>query len=175
MFWTQNKWRCWRVTLDWSRGWRGTQWASTLRHRSVNSCCWSWTWRPPGICGCTLTNAFHKVLGLHSLWLCGFLFSALIFFKYDAQATSGHHLRIYLHFGRSKHVRCLKKKEEAYLRSCLMVQVLCESRGGRTGLSVLTNLLVSVDVKSYWTRLRHWSQPVPNLTSEDIKHQFIII
>ena len=28
-----------------------------------------------------------------------------------------------------------------------MVQELCESRGGRPGLSVLTSLLVSVDVK----------------------------
>ena len=31
----------------------------------------------------------------------------------------------------------------------LIVQELCESRGGRPGLSVLTNLLVSVDVKNY--------------------------
>ena len=30
-----------------------------------------------------------------------------------------------------------------------IVQELCESRGGRPGLSVLTNLLVSVDVKLY--------------------------
>ena len=29
------------------------------------------------------------------------------------------------------------------------VQELCESRGGRPGLSVLTSLLVSVDVKLY--------------------------
>ena len=29
----------------------------------------------------------------------------------------------------------------------LIVQELCESRGGRHGLSVLTSLLVSVDVK----------------------------
>ena len=29
------------------------------------------------------------------------------------------------------------------------VQELCESRGGRPGLSVLTSLLVSVDVKNY--------------------------
>ena len=42
----------------------------------------------------------------------------------------------------------------AYL-SCLAwniyikVQELCESRGGRPGLSVLTSLLVSVDVKNY--------------------------
>ena len=33
------------------------------------------------------------------------------------------------------------------------VQELCESRGGRPGLSVLTSLLVSVDVKNYWSQL----------------------
>ena len=32
---------------------------------------------------------------------------------------------------------------------CHIVQELCESRGGRPGLSVLTSLLVSVDVKIY--------------------------
>ena len=30
-----------------------------------------------------------------------------------------------------------------------IVQELCDSRGGRPGLSVLTSLLVSVDVKLY--------------------------
>ena len=30
-----------------------------------------------------------------------------------------------------------------------IVQELCETRGGRPGLSVLTSLLVSVDVKNY--------------------------
>ena len=30
-----------------------------------------------------------------------------------------------------------------------IVQGLCESRGGRPGLSVLTSLMVSVDVKHY--------------------------
>ena len=34
-------------------------------------------------------------------------------------------------------------------RSLVIVQELCESRGGRPGLSVLTSLLVSVDVKLY--------------------------
>ena len=34
-------------------------------------------------------------------------------------------------------------------KSDVRVQELCESRGGRPGLSVLTNLLVSVDVKQY--------------------------
>ena len=31
----------------------------------------------------------------------------------------------------------------------VIVQELCESRGGRPGLSVLTSLLVSVDIKLY--------------------------
>ena len=31
----------------------------------------------------------------------------------------------------------------------IIVQELCESRGGRPGLSVLMSLLVSVDVKNY--------------------------
>ena len=48
------------------------------------------------------------------------------------------------------------------------VEELCESRGGRPGLSVLTSLAVSVDVKQHWTMLRHWSQFVPN-TSTDIR------
>ena len=33
--------------------------------------------------------------------------------------------------------------------NCARVQGLCESRGGRPGLSVLTSLMVSVDVKQY--------------------------
>ena len=45
-----------------------------------------------------------------------------------------------------------------------IVQELCESRGGRPGLSLLTSLLVSVDVKIYCTVLRHWSQLVPNMS-----------
>ena len=48
----------------------------------------------------------------------------------------------------------------------------CVSQGGHPGLSVLISLLVSVDVKLYWTVLRHWSQLVPNIcqqTSEDFK------
>ena len=40
-------------------------------------------------------------------------------------------------------------KPEAKLNLTLIVQELCESRGGRPGLSVLTSLLVSVDVKIY--------------------------
>ena len=48
----------------------------------------------------------------------------------------------------------------------LIVQELCESRGGRPGLSVLTSFLVSVDVKIYWTVLRYWLQLVPNMSTD---------
>ena len=50
------------------------------------------------------------------------------------------------------------------------VQELCESRGGRPGLSVLTNLMVSVDVKQHWTVLTHWSQCVPNMSADIREH-----
>ena len=46
------------------------------------------------------------------------------------------------------------------------VQELCESPGGRPGLSVLTSLLVSVDEKLYWTMFRHWYQFVPNMSND---------
>ena len=36
-----------------------------------------------------------------------------------------------------------------WLQRRIIVQELCEGRGGRPGLSVLTSLLVSVDVKLY--------------------------
>ena len=40
-------------------------------------------------------------------------------------------------------------KNKAHMHTELIVQELCESRGGRPGLSVLRSLLVSVDVKLY--------------------------
>ena len=53
------------------------------------------------------------------------------------------------------------------LAVCLdIVQELCGGRGGRPELSVLTSLLVSVDVKNYCTVLRHWSQLVPNMSTD---------
>ena len=58
---------------------------------------------------------------------------------------------------------------ECFLSNVLcidFVQELCESRGGRPELSVLTSLLVSVDVNNYCTVLRHWSQLVPNMSTD---------
>ena len=43
----------------------------------------------------------------------------------------------------------LYKSDQQLIVIKLIVQELCESRGGRPGLSVLTSLLVSVDVKIY--------------------------
>ena len=40
-------------------------------------------------------------------------------------------------------------KQKQNERTNGIVQELCESQGGRPGLSVLTSLLVSVDVKVY--------------------------
>ena len=48
----------------------------------------------------------------------------------------------------------------------IRVQELCESWGGRPGLSVLMSLTVSVDVKQHWTVLQHWSQFVPNMSTD---------
>ena len=45
------------------------------------------------------------------------------------------------------------------------VQELCESRGGRPGLTVLMSPMVSVDVKQHWTMHTHWSQFVPNMST----------
>ena len=42
-----------------------------------------------------------------------------------------------------------EEEEKERRRLDVIVQELCESRGGRPGLSVLTSLLVSVDVKLY--------------------------
>ena len=47
-----------------------------------------------------------------------------------------------------------------------IVQELCESRGGRPGLSVLTSLMISMDVKQCWTMLMHWSQFVPDMLTD---------
>ena len=47
-----------------------------------------------------------------------------------------------------------------------IVQELCESRGGRPGLSVLTSLMISVDVKQCWTMFMHWSQFVPDMLTD---------
>ena len=56
----------------------------------------------------------------------------------------------------------------------LRVQELCESRGGRPGLSVLMSLTVSVDVKEHWTVLRHWSQFVPNMSADIRGHKALL-
>ena len=43
----------------------------------------------------------------------------------------------------------LPLKKSKHFMGIHIVQELCESQGGRPGLSVLTSLLVSVDVKLY--------------------------
>ena len=58
--------------------------------------------------------------------------------------------------------------------SIARVQELCENRGGRPGLSVLMSLTVSVDVKQHCTMLRHWSQFVPNMSTDIRGHEGLL-
>ena len=67
---------------------------------------------------------------------------------------------------RSLHTLSTLIKASYPVSTLFIVQELCESRGGRPGLSVLTSLLVSVDVKNYWTMLRHWSHLVLNMSTD---------
>ena len=67
---------------------------------------------------------------------------------------------------RNENTQTFRYKKKQATSLCIIVQELCESRGGRPGLSVLTSLLVSVDVKIYCTVLRHWSQLVPNMSHD---------
>ena len=58
----------------------------------------------------------------------------------------------------------------------IIVQELCESRGGRPELSVLTSLLVSMNIIiEPCFGIGHNLSLICRLTSEDIKHHFIII
>ena len=94
----------------------------------------------------------------------------------NARAVSGRYLRGLRSQeegggGGTNSKATLSPRERFYIKmgsgvSNFIVQELCESRGGRPGLSVLTSLLVSVDVKIYCTVLRHWSQLVPNMSHD---------
>ena len=79
--------------------------------------------------------------------------------------------------GKGQNFRCRKKvRHKTYILTLqhIRVQELCESRGGRPGLSVLTSLAVSVDVKQHWTVLRHWSQFVPNMSTDLQGHEALL-
>ena len=77
-----------------------------------------------------------------------------------------------------KTFRCRKKiRNKTYILTLqqIRVQELCESRGGRLGLSVLMSLAVSVDVKQHWTVLRHWSQFVPSMSTGIRGHEALLV
>ena len=71
----------------------------------------------------------------------------------------------------SQTFKALKSLSHFFPNFHFRVQELCESRGGRPGLSVLTSLMVSVDIKQHWTVLRHWSQFVPNTLTDISEHE----
>ena len=63
-----------------------------------------------------------------------------------------------------------KQNKTAYYQM-FRVQELCESRGGRPGLSILMSLTVSVDIKQNRTVLWRWSQFVPNMSTNICGHE----
>ena len=66
--------------------------------------------------------------------------------------------------------RAMKSRSHSF-----RVQELCESRGGRPGLSVPTSFTVSVEVKQRWTVLRHWSQFGPNMSTDVRGHEALLL
>ena len=88
-------------------------------------------------------------------------------------STAGRTVRLYLALlrrqwwgGYSSTLAAGWIKSVVYASNLHIVQELCENRGGRPGLAVLTSLMVSVDVKLYWTMLTHWSPFVPNMSTD---------
>ena len=55
-------------------------------------------------------------------------------------------------------------------RGRVIVQELYESGGGHPGLSVLLLMSPMVSVEQYWTMLTHWSQLVPNMSTDNWGH-----
>ena len=69
----------------------------------------------------------------------------LLFFKRIKICSSSKFEAVCWLFGETEY----KTEEQPCSVSSIIVQELCESRGGRPGLFVLTSLLASVDVKVY--------------------------
>ena len=68
----------------------------------------------------------------------------------------------------------IDSKNSAPVQNAPTVQELCESRGGRPGLSVLTSLTASVDVKQHRTMLKHRSQFAPNMSTYIRGHETLL-
>ena len=93
----------------------------------------------------------HQVLLLSQLLL--LLLLLLLFFWFFCCWIFGLFVCLFICLSKYRHQHDLLLRFTMYVVIVLswvcIVQELCESRGGRPGLSVLTSLLVSVDVKNY--------------------------
>ena len=67
----------------------------------------------------------------------------------DGSSFMGHQPCQRIKYTTSVDVENRAMKSWSLMQKHIIVQELCESRGGRPGLSVLTSLMVSVDVKIY--------------------------
>ena len=137
-----------------------------IRHAEVVSVTLTGTYSAGGMAGAATWNCSR--LGASSVYTTQPCTMSL-------HAIKPHTYKVYACLGVTCHLHCsgsmmTHSGDRDLLRATAItrdiVQELCESRGGRPGLSVLTSLLVSVDVKIYWTVLRHWSQLVPNMSTD---------
>ena len=107
------------------------------------------------VCVCEIYNVCNRVYCMcFRLWPFNLSFLSFLFFDWVGVVWPQL----------SKAKTCVLGPPRPFI--VMIVQELCESRGGRPVRSVLTNLLVSVDVKLHWTMFRHWSQLVPNMSAD---------
>ena len=108
------------------------------------------------------TVIFFNFKLLFSLGKCSFWLISQQFFPSNLKTTNSQAFTHPNQF--SQTFKALKRS--SHYPHTFIVQELCESWGGCPGLSVLTSLMASVDVKLYWTVLWHWSQLVPNMSTD---------
>ena len=101
----------------------------------------------------------QRMVNVHYYYYYYFYAVSLLTIKYNSPAQ--HVLFV--------HVLVFLKYPQVH--SMFRVQELRESRGGHPGLSIPTSLTVSVNVKQHWTMLRHWSQFVPNMSTDIQGHE----
>ena len=123
--------------------------------------------KPEGLFGRTAQDVHLDSHTAPELWHGGWGRGRLYTYRYTVtDYLSVHHTEFSRPSVSALNVSIMWLFSSTLLCEPVIVQELCESRGGRPGLSVLTSLLVSVDVKIYWIVLRHWSQLVPNMSND---------
>ena len=123
----------------------------------------------PRLCECFALQSFHRKTGLLSsketYWSSAQVACSGLRFLY--RDDFGNIFKLYnLGFAKDNELFA-KIRDNSEFRSCVKVEVA-------PGLSVLMSLTFSVDVKQHWTMLRHWSQFVPNVSTDIRGHEALL-